>query len=189
MAIVIPDGFFQMTIGFDGPTRSGQAATVLGFTIGGEIDFAASADLVLAAWIEHVLPLQHQAFTLARARAVTETDAYEPLLTPQAGSRSGELSPPNVAVLVRKQTSGRGRAAQGRLFPPGLLNDGDVYDDGSVAPVRLGQIQTAMASFRIDPSAEGVNPFVLHNDGAVAPTSISQYIVQTKVATQRRRLR
>lgn len=187
--IVIPTGFFQMTIGFDGPTRSGKAATVLGFTIGGSIDLYASADLVLAAWIEHMLPLQHEAFILARARAVTATDAYEPILTPQEGSRTGDLSPPNVACLVRKQTSGRGRYAQGRMFLPGVLNDGDVYDDGTLNPTRVASIQAGLAGLDADPSADGVNGVVLHNDGAHTPTSVTQYLCQTRVATQRRRLR
>lgn len=189
MAIVIPDGFVQATLNYDAPTRSGSAATVLGFAKPGDLDLVDIASQIWGAWEAHLKPVTHQAWTLRDVVAVTETSGGVSIGGPLTGSRTGELSPPNVTVLMKKSSAARGRATRGRTYWGGHLNDGDVYDDGSLAPTRRDTLLTAYTDFFDTISVDGINQVILHNTGAVAPTAVTSISVESKVATQRRRLR
>lgn len=189
MAIVIPEGFVQATLNFDAPTRSGRAATVLGFTQPAELDLQDVAVEIFSAWENAIKPLTHVAWVLSDVTVITETQGAVSTQQASAGSRTGELSPPNVTVLMRKSSAARGRFARGRTYWGGHLNDGDVYDDGTLAPNRRNSLLSGYNAFFDQASEPGVNQVILHNDGAIAPTAVTQISVENKVATQRRRLR
>lgn len=189
MAVHIPAGYAQVTFHFSGPTRTGRAAAVLGINTGTSSDLAELAEWASNAFYDNIRPGMHQAFTLQRVVAEDMIYSGEYLTLSGEGSRTGDLAPPQVSVIVSKGTALKGRMFRGRTYWPGLLLDGDVLDDGSLVGTRQLAIQTYMDEFWDDMSStHAVNQYLLHN-AEVAPTPVDTYGVQNKVATQRRRLR
>lgn len=187
--VYIPFGYAQVTLEFTGPTRSGGAATVLGINTGDSSDLNLAAERVAQAFFSELRSIMHQAFRLVEVRAVDTASAGTYIETNGQGQRTGDLAPPNTSVLVSKGTVLRGRAFRGRSYWPGLLNDGDVYDDGSLSPGAISSIQGHMDDFweaLADP--EGITQVILHGS-EVEPTPVTTYGVSARAATQRRRLR
>lgn len=111
-----------------------------------------------------------------------------------SGVPATQVLPQNCSLLVRKRTGQAGRANRGRLyFPPGRLADVDITDTGMLDPSAVATIQTEVNDIFtiIEPSF--VNWKVLHTETAPgvgpAPTTITSFQVDGRIATQRRRLR
>lgn len=104
------------------------------------------------------------------------------------GARAGDLCAPQVMVLIKKNTAGVGRKFHGRTFFPDP-HEGDVFDDGSLS----SGAQTAYQSMADDisaalsNSANGAADFRLLHSDATAPTMVTSFNVEPKVATLRRR--
>lgn len=140
---------------------------------------------------------------------------HEWVPSPVAGGGSaGTTFPPNVALLVRKHTNRGGRRGRGRWFVPGIVET-LADNDGSVPSASIASWNTALDAYRTDLggallSGSPVEPLLFHNnstttttttgpgsktititEGAAgpAPDVITDFTVDTKVATQRRRLR
>lgn len=189
MAIVIPDGFVQATINYTGPTRSGRGATVLGFAQPPDMEFPAMATALGGAFTTNLAGEMHNSWAVINFTIVTEDEGYVSDFGTISGTRSGEMSPPNVTMLMKKNTVRRGRAFRGRSYWPGMTNDTDVGDDGSLTSGRRGALQGALNGFFSDLEEDGIAQVLLHNDGSVEPTYVNSITVEPKVATQRRRLR
>lgn len=188
MSIDIPGGWIQATLTFTGPTASGNAALVLAFEVSGAGSYEDMANAIFEAWGDHVAPNQHEAFTLVSVRVVDNSFAYE-LNGSTPGVRTGDLAPPNVAALVKKTSDLRGRKYQGRNFWPGMLNDDDINDDGTIKQARYGTLGSTVGEFFIALGNANMGLVLLHNDPGTPPTVVTGGGLERRVATQRRRLR
>lgn len=105
------------------------------------------------------------------------------------GLGSGTSLPPNCAYLCKKQSASSGRANRGRFFLPGL-NEGNVSPAGVLDPSQLTQINTDLAAMKSNIETVGFQHVILHSTGStLAPTPITSFSADSKIATQRRRLR
>lgn len=189
MAVHIPAGYAQVTFHFSGPTRTGRAAAVLGMDTGASSDLTELATWASNAFYDNIRPGMHEAFTLQRVTAEDMVFSGEYLTLSGEGDRSGDLAPPQVSVIVSKGTALKGRPYRGRTYWPGLLNDSDIFDDGTIQGARQLAIQNYMDDFWAEMTSVGsAQQYLLHNT-EIAPTAVASYGVQNKVATQRRRLR
>lgn len=115
------------------------------------------------------------------------------VFTNTAGTSASAMLPSNCAILVRKITALGGRENRGRMFlPAGYLAEGSVDHNGVISGAVLTSMQSQMNSFQSGLVASPLidNTSVLHAVGSPsAPTTITALTVQTKIATQRRRLR
>lgn len=108
------------------------------------------------------------------------------------GGRSGAAAPSSVAMLVRKVSAFAGKRNRGRFYVDGLSSG--VIQGNFLEPVYMGQMQTAFDDFGTALQDDEVTfnapiqPRILHNDPG-APTEISNFVVESRVATQRGRLR
>jgi len=189
MTIVIPSGFLQVTLNYGGPTPTGKGAVVLGFTVGAAIDEQQTVNRVQEEWGTQIKGSTCTDWALESVVGLSETMSWEGEDPITAGTRGGDPMPPNVAVLMRKNTSARGRANQGRSYWPGMLLDGDVDGAGNIGSSRRSSIFGDVNAFFLALEADGINQVILHNNGAIAPTSVETISIEGKVATQRRRLR
>lgn len=184
MADEIPAGFgllqFKMnfTVGSAGPKYVG-----LGVAVNEAVDLAD----VSAAF--HDL-LDGRLFTtyLAGCSLVftTATVAGEYPYIPE--TKNGNTEPPQVSLLVRKVTGNRGRRNRGRQYWPMLLGDESTAGTGEILPTARDGFQTGFDAFYSAMVELGLPPVILHNDGST-PTPLTGFLVEAKIATQRRRLR
>lgn len=103
-----------------------------------------------------------------------------------AGASGSALCPPNVQVLIRKQTLLFGRQGMGRTFI-GDVPEANINDNGGLdgtALTNYGNMATAInGAFNAAPF---VGMYLLHPN-ATAPTLVNSFTVEPKVATLRRR--
>lgn len=108
------------------------------------------------------------------------------------GTGTSEAAPPNVAVLVRKHTAYGGRAGSGRFYFPSPL-DNVVDGAGNLLSGTRTALQNAFDAFAMSLDANLIPLVLLHGPnspiGDSAPTPITGLNVDSRVATQRRRLR
>lgn len=188
MTIIIPEGFAQATLFYrSGTFASGNAATVLAFGIGDKT-VQELADSLSVNFKANLLPLMNSEITYVGLRAVTATDGADKTEATQGG-RSGDCSPPQVTLLVKKTGTGRGPQVRGRNYWPGFLNDGDVDDSGNVVDSRLVALSSAFNAFGTAMSDDLFPGFILHNESDTDPTPINGGGVEKRVATQKRRIR
>lgn len=104
------------------------------------------------------------------------------------------IVPQNVAVLVHKRSSFTGRTGRGRLYHPTVF-EGDVDALGVLSSGALADYQARFTAFLADANSRvGVDFLVILHDSlgagaALDPRQITALTVDTRVATQRRRLR
>lgn len=187
MTIVIPNGFAQITLNWSGAVfDSGKAATVFGITF----DAGTLNDLAIAVEGQVstlMLPEVNGEVTLDTVVAVTDT-AVGVQSSGTVGGRSGDMSPPNCCPLLKLNTGLRGRSHRGRWYPPGLLNDGDVEDTGRISTIRHGNLTAMFADLIVALTADNGPLVILHNSEE-APDPVTGAVLETQIATQRRRLR
>lgn len=188
MALDIPTGWCQVTLNWSGPTITGHAATVLAFDITTLDSFNDLGDLIETSFNDNLKPHIHEAWTLESARIVDNSFALDVGYN-IPGDKSGDLVPPNTALLMRKGTAHRGKKYQGRNYWPGFLTDSDVTDSGTITAFYLNTYSDAIIAFFTDLSTAGAYLCLLHNDPDTPPTAVNSVTVENRVATQRRRLR
>lgn len=203
--LVIPVSFAQVMFRF---SLVGDAEE-MGFTIGvasgtGNLaaDVISAVEDVEAAWKGVFANTGAQLLTAYTYRGVTATGNASdagifPIEVPRnvAGTGSGNPPPQNVTVLVKKRTSLGGRRHRGRLnAPPFNLDEGSVAANGDLSTSYQSGQQTGYDAWFTAVDATPSSIVILHRQetgGPVppGPTAIIGFTVQTKVATQRRRLR
>lgn len=201
MALIIPPGF---ALGAHRHTITGDPEEMI-VTMGYDVS---SPDVAISQ--QDLANRLHTAYANAMKESLTPQttvvgltlyfgqDGGDPVVVasnnaPVVGTSSGSALPPSVAVLVRKVTALGGRQGRGRMFIPGF-NEAGVDPSGALVGANLTQLQTDLnqwMGFLNGPGGEGVDPVLLHSTGetVTAPTVISSFSAQPKVATQRRRLR
>lgn len=106
------------------------------------------------------------------------------------GGDNSEPVPPNVALLIRKNTPQGGRMNQGRLYLPGLP-EAVVGASGNLSPATMAQMQTKADDFLEALQDASLPMLLLHSTetSQYLPQPVLKLSIQARVATQRRRLR
>jgi hypothetical protein len=187
--MTIPAGFYEATINFQRLSGAGSAASVV---FGGQkvtTGLTDTADAVAAAIVAEF----NESFApdVLPALLVVRDDVAEAgrvlALDPNTGTA---MASPATCVLVAKQTAHRGRANKGRMFLPGLLQDSQVENDGTIPSGQVTGLQTAFTAFLGQLSSNSVPMYILHkSDPTLAPSLVESLTVRPLIATQRRRLR
>jgi hypothetical protein len=96
--------------------------------------------------------------------------------------------PQNCATLIRKTTALAGRRGRGRFYlPPITMDEFATSKAGVIASSSLAAMQLAANAW-----FDHGEPFVILHDSlpsSLAPTPITSFVVDGRIATQRRRLR
>lgn len=97
--------------------------------------------------------------------------------------------PQNVAFLVHKRTALSGRQNRGRFYvPPYPLGEGDVDITGTINSGAFTTLQNRWNVFYANLGTSDMDPVLFHSI-PVASTPITAFVLDTRVATQRGRLR
>lgn len=104
------------------------------------------------------------------------------------GGSATESCPPQVAYLIRKSTGVPGRQHRGRMYAPGV-RESTVNGGGIIDSSQRAAISANFEALRAGLVAEDLDPVILHSEMAVTPTPITEMSCETRVATQRGRLR
>lgn len=107
--------------------------------------------------------------------------------TIRSGTLNENPTPPNTALLARKQVTGVSGRRWGRFFVPGL-NEAQVADGGSLTGPYFTSAAVAVNNWFEGLAAIYGGVFVYPNDSS-DPRPVESYDAQSLVATQRRRLR
>lgn len=126
--------------------------------------------------------------------SVTEMGVSGPFLGQQFTNTPGTLTnavpPSNLSLLVNKQTALGGRKNRGRIFmPTAIVFEVEVDQAGDLTSGTVAGQQTNWAAFFAALGTATLTPYLLHSNPADAPTEITGFLVQSKMATQRRRMR
>jgi hypothetical protein len=113
-----------------------------------------------------------------------------------AGTQTPAVVPQNTAYLIRKRTDLAGRRGRGRMYVPGV-SEADSGATGMVLASAVTAWQTAFNNWFNDLTVTVGNrfypPAVLHRSEGIGveplPTLVTSFVVDSRVATQRRRLR
>lgn len=96
--------------------------------------------------------------------------------------------PPNNAILVRKVTAQGGREHTGRMYMPGVDETG-ADNTGLLTTAYVAALQASVNGMLGDMSTNDIPMYVLHQNPLTPPTLVTSLVVQSRTATQRRRLR
>ena len=193
--MIIPSGFAQANLRWSG-SAAPQGAEV---TLGLDIDLYGSSpttaaqqvgDLFMAQAIDNFIT---QNLTLDEVEVKFGPNSTGPsglYLVNGAMTGPASNSPPQVAWLVRKVTGFGGRTGRGRMFLPGVP-EGYVDNDGSVVGANASLLTDEPEAWRIALAGVGLIPTLLHgpNSPVSSPIPITEFVVDPRTATQRRRLR
>jgi hypothetical protein len=171
-----------------------QCANVMGgLNTGGagatQTQLLAMADVIQTTWRSTFLPLFSDAYTYRETRLTSLNTATSPQVTvtnPGNGTKQNAGSP-QIAQLIKLLTAVRSRSGRGRVYlpPPG---DGDVNSSGVLLPQQVTDLTSAFTTLRTNMLNAGLEHAVLSRTKSVA-TVVTGFVVDPKVATQRRRLR
>lgn len=118
--------------------------------------------------------------------------------TSTLGSLTFASTPPNVALLATKITTRGGRRGRGRMFIPWAIAVSFVDELGNVSSSAAPAIQTCLDTFLAQLTTKNVPMVILHRPSAPGvghpttpgpPNVVTQLVLSTVIATQRRRLR
>lgn len=189
--MIIPAGFGQLTYVFSGPSLPFGAVSTIGVDLQGYpgIDAEAADDAYLA-FQNSLLQSMSSTVRLARVELKRGPNATGPTTISggeSVGAQSGAVSPPGVALLVHKNTAIGGRQGRGRMFLPGVV-EAAVNEAGQLADLFRIDLQGNANEYAGAMNAANLPLQLLHGD-AMAPTDIINMTADTRVATQRQRLR
>ncbi len=147
-------------------------------------------DVALAGWENELRATAVTNLTLAEIALKRGPSATGPTFirtVGQAGTRSAPNLAPNTSYLVRKIVPAISGRFSGRLYWP-APDEGQVGNDGIVAPAWLSTMQTAWDDYYDLLVTEGMQPQVFSADSSDS-RAFTSFSVSNVVATQRRRLR
>lgn len=192
--MLIPTGFAQVNLKHVVLGSEHPAEVTLGINNSGAAGtLIEQAEIIRDAWQEWWVASMATAlfFTGVRIKEGPNATgaAVEIAATGQGGGTAGAC-PPNVAVLVHKLTPYGGRTGRGRMYLPGIPEE-NVDSGGNISSSWLADRQSNLNSFWAELVAADLDPVLLHSEETAVsdPFVITSFAVQSKVATQRRRLR
>lgn len=122
---------------------------------------------------------------------VTGEDIISDLAYNVPGDFAGYAQPPNVAVLVHKQSNRGGRRGRGRMFLPWSVGQGHILESGVIEEPNRTNIQNSVTVFFQKLVTEEIPMVLLHQEGKTAaglPDLVTGLRLDSRIATQRRRL-
>lgn len=200
MPLIIPPDYALATWEFSGAPGTAPFATTCGFRVDGWLDsqVAAANHLFTAYQLSWLLNTDSE-ITLDRVTLLigdlNGNGSVESDLSPEAGQTATADGPISMAVIMRKTTDQLGRKGRGRCFIPGVLGTEDVNQDGTIKTASLAVFQATADDFHDNVTSPGgaptgaLEPVLLHNDPALAPTVISNFTVTPLVGWIRGRIR
>lgn len=156
---------------------------------------SAVAQNIADSWVEFMLLSQVSAVKLkrVRVRGMNGLD-YAEVTANASGANASAGTPPQVALLGRKVTPGLPRKRYGRIFLVGI-GDADIDDGGNISTTILNAVNTRFTGFLTDLAAGNhpmVQPFwqtTVNGRTFSDFYPVASLVAQSKVATQRRRVR
>lgn len=185
MSYVIPLGFCRVSFDFE-PLSSTGSAPSFGFGL----DSVPTSDVTDGAydwWTVQAQELFNESCTLKRITARSDVGFAERIVG-QNGGAAGTFAPPQISVLVKMSSGLAGRKNRGRMYLPFLLEDATTDEFGRISNSARDAYQgivDALPNFCGGPDSSFV---ILHSDSS-DPTPVTEAVVQTQSATQRRRNR
>lgn len=193
--MIIPVDYAQANLRFGGTGFPLGAEVTLGFNIetyAGDADQMAFnvLDLFSSNGVQNNLSDDVSLVSCSTKFGPNSTGAAGEYFQTVNGQISGDCTPPNTAILVKKITPQGGRTGRGRFYLPGLPEAG-CAPGGGLAGTYRSDIQTTMDNWVADLEAIGLLPALLHSPSSPvsAPLLVTSWTVDSKVATQRKRLR
>lgn len=194
MSLIIPEDYVNLTFHFQLPGDSEDMLTSLAFLTDAAVTDSDLDDMAAAV---ATMCVSFVGGNSALTRIVMQTGAAAPpyLVTERAveeGFSSGDSFPPNTAALIKKVTLQPGRPGRGRCYIPNILRT------RADSAGRWGNSPLVAAQAALDTFFSGAavaSPFaglvLLHDTSSPVstPNVITQLIMESTLATQRRRLR
>jgi len=191
----IPDGFAQCNLRFTGSGAPSGAEVTLALDLGATaVDPEGLGDLVFDWVLASGLAADWSPLVTLSSVLVK----YGPTATGPSGIASGTITgsysstdvSPNSSFLFHKNTAFGGRAGKGRMYWPGVplqeADGGGVLQGSFVTPVNadLNSLYAAI-------TGDDFTPVLLHGPDSPlsTPTPLLGFSCDSKIATQRRRLR
>lgn len=107
-----------------------------------------------------------------------------------SGTKAGTTLPPNCAMLFHKRTLSGGRRNRGRCFlPAAYLGEALVDNNGIIDNQTRLDRQTAWEAYRVAIFENDLIMVVHHESAPFIGTPVAAIVFDSKIATQRRRLR
>jgi len=188
----IPDGYGQATLNFDfisGP--SNPMAIVHGYSHAG-VNPAGHAGVIMGLWRDQWMPGPDVTNNLLfkGVDCVEDTEhALGSATTNTVGPSSDVALPPQVAILVQKQTGLGGRKNRGRMYIPGCTN-ASLIEGGFLLGAAQIRLQENIDDYLLGLETNDLNMVVLHSTlGLGTPATVVTLTVDSVCATQRRRVR
>lgn len=193
--MIIPEGYAQVNLIFGGSAVPLGAQTTYGIELGDPADSASVvAQQVLGIYsasdLKTVIPTNMN-LTSILVKFGPNATGQSALISAGIVSTGGTPNDsPAVSILVHKNTSFGGRSGRGRSYFPGVVEAG-ANAGGGLTPTFIGQWQSRLDDFREGHATADIPMVLLHGSSPVIaePLVINELQVDTRVATQRRRLR
>lgn len=196
MTIIIPDGYGQVTHHFELAGSAKSMSWSHGYKYDGGGDAPGNAEICQEAATGTTGPYHADHMLTGWTYLGTSTqenqDGVIALGTSPvaiAGTNMGAAAAPNISILLKKGTGIGGRKNQGRAFvPPCFPGENLISITGTIDSDTLVSMQGFYTAYVAGVIAGELTSVILHSE-AGAPTVFTSLIVQSMVATQRRRLR
>lgn len=191
----IPVGYGQATLIFTGSNLPEGAAVTIGLEISGwGSSPTVAAGAIAADWAESNLGTSlgvgcNMTSVLVKF-GPNETGPSGVFATTLDPGQGVPVNNPGTCILVHKRTAFGGRSGRGRMYLP-LPQDLGVNENGTLTTTYLTNLQSQVDAFANALENDALNPVLLHNPGAPlsVPTPITDWVVDSRIATQRRRNR
>lgn len=187
--VTIPEGFAQASFIFVGEALPYGAVCTLGLDVQG---YAGSPDQAAQDVYERFAGVGQD--LSGSIRTIECRVKFGPTEDGPSGSFSGETIGvsggslgPNSAHLITKSTALGGRRGKGRMFLPGV-GEANVDNGGNLSPAIISALSGSLGDFFAGLITDGLPPVLLH-EGVLAPTPVLNFNVESRIATQRKRLR
>jgi hypothetical protein len=204
-ALYLPATYYHAAIFFTGAAvPRGAAMTFAGKDELGTNDPLAIANTIVSAYGTNVDPVMNTLITLAGCRVKMgpmSDGPFAEVSASNAGAVAASAASPQVTFLIRKLTAIGGKHGSGRMFQPGVAEN-DVDEKGTVLAAKLTALTTAWAGFASGLDTGNAKMHLAHQYGtyvnkkgvtvlipARVPDAVTGVVVDSVVATQRRRLR
>lgn len=195
MPVIIPPGFSQLVTHFvfDGEPRRMLTTHAVAHASPPSVGVANG---VLAAYNTYWKAEMRLTTTIEKVSFRIGQDGGDPVVVESTdaavvGSGSGAGLPSNCAILIRKQTASGGRRNKGRLFMPGVAAEANVDQNGIASAAAVLNWQNAQDDWNdaVLLLTDIENFVILHSEAPSTPTTVIGHQVQSRIATQRRRMR
>lgn len=200
MSLVIPPGYGVAAFTLTGQPGTQPYVTTMGLDLreyGG--DFTEAADDAFVTYAGVVLPGTSNNLVLDRVTLSIGADgpggSVDSSVAPVPGGASGQFPPTACSVIARKVTNVLGRRGRGRMFLPGVAQEGQIDQDGTLVNSARASLNTMLQAFlaelQVGATGTPMPPVLLHSGSLnpIPPTPITGLVVSDTVGWIRGRIR